>query len=777
MEKTNARSSKRFHHTRLAVIRRHIRQILPSFLLGLLCSLAALPFGLVPFGVAAAATRSNSRLASISLYTGAVAGYLAGGLQNFLYIGGVLLTLPLKAIFSRLLPRRRSDLVAVLSAAVALLAVYAIAAAQYRFLIFDIVTGACGVLLGAVFTYFAGQAKEIFLRREIRQTGLTQGESVGVMLLVSVLLLPLTGLVVYDISPARAAAVFFVLLMAYYGKAAQGAMCGVVTGVILSLGRADFSHVIAAYAFSGLIAGLFSGSRRVRAAIAFMLANAVITLYLNNSIITLISLSEVMIAGSLFCILPARWIEKAASFLLIALPQNRSFESARFKELVLGRLRTASESLGSVSSALGGNAAPVAKTAADADIQTQVAGVAETVCRNCRLSSYCWSAAYNDTANVFNNAAKCIETKGGIQTANLPEYFAARCIHREEILNEFNLAANALALESHKEETVVQNRRIMAAQYEAFGSYVNGICDEITKLSRFDENLGRRVRQFFLNLGASSCEAMAYYDRYDALYLEADAVLPQGVSDRKVLAGLSELCGFELTCKSSEYRDGVYSYRFCQRENLTLQVTAAQRNKQGESVCGDSFSAFKSVRYQKVLALSDGMGSGEEAGRVSQLTLDVLQHLLESGFGPENACSLVNTTLLLGCGGQSFSTLDLASVNLFNGKADFYKMGAAPTLILRDGKAYEVFCKSLPAGVMEGPRAEHRSCRLREGDIVLMLSDGVEITHDILKYCQQARGKTLPELCEEILRLADADGRAADDMTVAAARVCRRKGA
>ena len=88
-----------------------------------------------------------------------------------------------------------------LSAAVALLAVYAIAAAQYRFLIFDIVTGACGVLLGAVFTYFAGQAKEIFLRREIRQTGLTQGESVGVVLLVSVLLLPLTDLAVYDISP------------------------------------------------------------------------------------------------------------------------------------------------------------------------------------------------------------------------------------------------------------------------------------------------------------------------------------------------------------------------------------------------------------------------------------------------------------------------------------------------------------------------------------------------------------------------------------------------
>ena len=200
---------------------------------------------------------------------------------------------------------------------------------------------------------------------------------------------------------------------------------------------------------------------------------------------------------------------------------------------MLGRLRTASDSLGSVSSALGGkNRARADGGRTDAGGERRRDGLPQLP-----PPSYCWSAAYNDTAGIFNSAAKCIEDKGGIQTADLPEYFTARCIHREEILNEFNLAANALALASHKEETVAENRRIMAAQYEAFGSYVTGICDEITKLSRFDENLGRRVRQFFLNLGASSCEAMAYYDRYDALYLEADAVLPQSVSDKKCWRG------------------------------------------------------------------------------------------------------------------------------------------------------------------------------------------------------------------------------------------------
>ena len=171
MEETKARFSKRFHHTRLDAIRQYIRQILPSFLLGLLCSLAALPSGSSRSASPRRRRAATAGSASISLYAGAVAGYLAGGLKHFLYIGGVLLTLPLKAILSRLPPRRRSDLAAVLSAAGALLAVYAVAAAQYHFLIFDIVTGVCGVLLGAVFTYFAGQARRYSCERRSGRRG------------------------------------------------------------------------------------------------------------------------------------------------------------------------------------------------------------------------------------------------------------------------------------------------------------------------------------------------------------------------------------------------------------------------------------------------------------------------------------------------------------------------------------------------------------------------------------------------------------------------------
>lgn len=773
MVNSNAKISAGFHHTRFRAFRQYAGQILPPFLFGLLCSLAALPFGLAPFGVAAAAVRTNGKTDAVSLYAGALAGYAVGGLARYPYMIGVLITPLIKLCLSRLLPRRRTDVAAVACAAVALSGVYLILAAQYRFLIFDVVTGAAAVLLGTGFAYFSERAAEVFLHREIRQTGLTQNESVGVMLVVAVLLLPLTRAAIYDVSPARAAGVFFVLLTACYGRSAQGAMCGVITGVILSLGRPDFTHVIAAYALAGLVAGLCPAGARVRAAFAFMLANATITLYLNNSIVTLISLSEVACAGCLFCILPARAAERAAAFLLISPPTRQAGKSARLKQLVLDRLRTAADAFRDAAAAVGSHAP--APSAQPADVYAAANDAAEKVCKNCRLSSLCWSSRYNDTADVFNRMARSAAEKGEAHADDLPEYFNSRCLCRDQLLTQFNLSA-AAAARSEPDGGAARSRRILAAQYKTFGSYINNVCGEISKLSRFDENTERRVRQFFLNIGASKCETLAYRDKYDALCVEVDAALPRMMSERKITAGLSDLCGCELAVESAGYRDGVYSYRFCQREKLSLQVASAQRNKAGEDVCGDSFSAFQPARRQKVLALSDGMGSGAQANRVSRLALDVLQRLLECGFEPEDACGLVNDALLLSCAEQSFSTLDLARVNLFSGKADFYKMGAAPTLILRDGKAYEVSCRSLPAGLMDDPRAEHRSCRLREGDVMLMLSDGVDVTPELLDYCRQTKGRSLSDLCSGVLELS-CRGAAADDVTVAAARVCGKNGA
>lgn len=67
-------------------------------------------------------------------------------------------------------------------------------------------------------------------------------------------------------------------------------------------------------------------------------------------------------------------------------------------------------------------------------------------------------------------------------------------------------------------------------------------------------------------------------------------------------------------------------------------------------------------------------------------------------------------------------------MDLFTGRAEFYKAGAAPTFLVKNGRAGYVQSDSLPAGILEGAAFEKSSLTLREGDRLVLVSDGVTAT-------------------------------------------------
>ena len=58
----------------------------------------------------------------------------------------------------------------------------------------------------------------------------------------------------------------------------------------------------------------------------------------------------------------------------------------------------------------------------------------------------------------------------------------------------------------------------------------------------------------------------------------------------------------------------------------------ARIGKEGESISGDTFLMTDLPGGKKGIALSDGMGSGEEAFRDSTMVVEMLEELLEAGF-------------------------------------------------------------------------------------------------------------------------------------------------
>ena len=124
---------------------------------------------------------------------------------------------------------------------------------------------------------------------------------------------------------------------------------------------------------------------------------------------------------------------------------------------------------------------------------------------------------------------------------------------------------------------------------------------------------------------------------------------------------------------------------------------------------------------------------------------------------------------------ECFSTVDVLEFDLLDGSASFYKCGACPSFILRDGKVYRIASRTPPVGIMENLSAERIELRLRDGDLILMTSDGAADQTD-----HSARpGAILAELdgaspervCEAVLEDAARAYGGADDVTVLAVKI------
>ena len=112
-----------------------------------------------------------------------------------------------------------------------------------------------------------------------------------------------------------------------------------------------------------------------------------------------------------------------------------------------------------------------------------------------------------------------------------------------------------------------------------------------------------------------------------------------------------------------------------------MQIGIAKKNKEGQTVSGDSSIQIKLKDGKYLIALSDGMGSGPEARKSSQIAVKMLGRLLSNGFDKETSIELINNTILSNPESETYATLDTMILDLYAGNAEYIKNGAAPTFV------------------------------------------------------------------------------------------------
>lgn len=330
-----------------------------------------------------------------------------------------------------------------------------------------------------------------------------------------------------------------------------------------------------------------------------------------------------------------------------------------------------------------------------------------------------------------------------------------------------------------------ENRRILSDNLHEMANIMRGVAEEAFRYRPLADKKYKQVSAA-LKLEKIYVRDICHIEEEDGrtslgICMRTDK--KGGYSSEDVSAMLSALFDMRLipSASSPYFLDNVYqSFTFVEEARFAVLTGVAKAVKETESVSGDNYSLFESENGKLTILISDGMGSGEKACTDSDAVLDLMEKLLEAGYNSETAIQMVNSTLAIKSDEQNMSTLDLCELDLYNGICEFRKVGAACSFIKRMHLVEQISAHSLPLGIFQKIDLEVVRRRLIDGDMLILLSDGV-LDGLELSGCEDAMCEVISRLntespkeaAETLLQyvLHQSKGQIRDDMTIIVAGI------
>jgi serine phosphatase RsbU (regulator of sigma subunit)/anti-sigma regulatory factor (Ser/Thr protein kinase) len=160
-----------------------------------------------------------------------------------------------------------------------------------------------------------------------------------------------------------------------------------------------------------------------------------------------------------------------------------------------------------------------------------------------------------------------------------------------------------------------------------------------------------------------------------------------------------------------------------------LDVAAGyQAAGEGDEVGGDFYDAFKVAPGRWRFAIGDVCGKGLEAAAVTGLTRHALRILARDGHDIPAVLERLNSLILEEGSAVPFVTLIHGEIDISPGRASVSMVcaGHPPPLLLRSQGGTKIAAGSQPLlGVMEDVTFRCDTCHIRQGDVLLCVTDGV----------------------------------------------------
>ena len=400
--------------------------------------------------------------------------------------------------------------------------------------------------------------------------------------------------------------------------------------------------------------------------------------------------------------------------------------------------------------------------------------LSKKICEGCRGANDCSRQAGGDTAEILLPTVLRAIEQGQATLVDLSPYLNSNCLKIKTMLELLNEYVARYGEEKTHAESLREERAIMASEAEGIAGILDAMKKETRRIVTFDENREKRIVRELAAAGITAYDAMV---TEDGEYLGVTVTMSEtDAEDPRAAKAVSRAMGVPLLAESVGMLGvGTVSVNYESAPYFDVIVGEAVGVKEGSTACGDTKTITRLGADKVMIALSDGMGSGEEANDGSAAAISLVENFYKTGVDEKVVLPLINRLLTVRNDG-SFQTLDMCVIHLRTGIADFIKLSAPESVIKRKGGSEIVEGSGLPLGILREVKPSIRRKQLSSGDIVVLMTDGVTdaIGADgVIRVLEGGRTHHPRAVAENILQDASYVS-ARDDRTVVAVRLYRR---
>ena len=571
-------------------------------------------------------------------------------------------------------------------------------------------------------------------------------EVIGASLLVSIAFSSFGDFSILGLSIRNILSILIVLILGWKNGVLVGATAGVTIGVTLGIIAQSEPMVVAVYALSGMIAGLLNRFGKIGVIVGFLAGNGILLYASKGTATDLVVFKEALIASLGLLAIP-KWVgidieELVKSDNMLPEYNRRGIEQS--KETI-DQLNMVSETIKDIASTY------QERNDTNMYFKNRQAFITELLNSLDGLEE---NMLYDDMTQtegkIVNELFDILLDKQEIDREDLLKTFAkfnnyivqyndekiSKRMNNdiEQIVKAVNYAYKISKSNFIWEEKVKSNKKNVQAQLDGVSKAISSIAvkmeKEINQEKDFDEEKNKVIKALEVkDILVDGIDINKKDNRYFIdVYLQEDSKISENADFDKIQKVLEKsfnekLMRNEVKIKKQN-KQGKRIISFLSADKYVIQIGQATKIKNDSPVSGDSLLQIRLNDGKYLVALSDGMGTGPDARKSSQIAIKMLERLLMSGFDKDTSIDLINTTIM-NANEEIFATLDIAIVDLYNGKIEFIKNGACPTYVKNKKKVQIVKSLSLPAGILNNINLTTYDKDIENQDILVMCSDGI----------------------------------------------------